>query len=252
MDKQQEQVNRENLSKNSKKKTNNIKCKGISFSGKQCNHNVTDELFCKDHKYMESYTDEMMNNLTVCSGCRKRYYSENGKHCENCKERSRLNRLKQNENIKKCKFEECENGSNNEVKYSEYCGKHQLYGFRDEVKRLNKFTCYNDVRGCRNIMDVREYSKCDVCREKERMNNKKVVNNDDDKISYKENVRVANKKVIKKKNPNEGLSLANQLYNQQAEQYAKEQKDKLIINNDLLKQIDDEQINDSNDDLEND
>jgi hypothetical protein len=251
MDNQQEQLNQEILQKNNKKKINN-KCKGISCSGKQCNHNVQDELFCKDHKYMESYTDKMMSNLTLCTGCRRRYYLENGKQCDDCKERGRLNRLKQNENIKKCKVDECENNSNNEVKYTEYCGKHQLYGFRDEVKELNKFTCYNDVRGCRSIMDVREYSKCDVCREKERMNNKKVVNNDDDKISDKEIVKVANKKVIKKKNSNEGLSLANQLYNQQAEKYAKEQKDKLIINNDLLKQIDDEQIDDSDDDINDD
>ena len=221
------------------KQSKNTKCKGVGKEGKSCYINVTTELFCKNHKYMESYTEEMMNNLTFCTGCRKMYYLENGKQCDKCKERSKLNREKENEVNLKCKLDECKNGTNknkenDENKYKEYCGKHQLYGFRDEVKELNKFTCYNDVRGCRSIMDTNNYSKCDTCREKER---------------NKDRIRNENKPVLKggvnKKSPTKELSLANQLYNQ----YAIEQQNKTIINDDLLKQIDDEEINDSDDDV---
>jgi hypothetical protein len=59
-------------------KENKTKCKGIDYKGDGCRQNVKDELFCKNHRYMESYTEIMMQNLKRCGGCRKMYYLENG------------------------------------------------------------------------------------------------------------------------------------------------------------------------------
>jgi hypothetical protein len=47
-----------------KLKKDKIKCKGVDCHNNQCRLNSQEEsLFCKNHQYMELYTDEMMNNL---------------------------------------------------------------------------------------------------------------------------------------------------------------------------------------------
>ena len=52
-----------------------IKCKGKDYNGDTCRNNIKDDTnFCKYHYYMKDYTEDMLNNLTYCSGCKKYNY----------------------------------------------------------------------------------------------------------------------------------------------------------------------------------
>ncbi len=67
-----------------------IKCKGKDYNGNTCRNNIkNDTCFCKFHYYMKDYTEEMLNNLTYCSCCKKYYYIVDGKICSRCKERGK-------------------------------------------------------------------------------------------------------------------------------------------------------------------
>ena len=75
-----------------------MKCAGKDRELRQCRVNMKNgEKFCKLHLYMEEYTEEMMNHLTVCSTCKKAKYLGDSKICDSCKTRSKKNR----KNVKK-------------------------------------------------------------------------------------------------------------------------------------------------------
>ncbi len=69
------------------------KCNGIDRNKEPCRNSGTIDgigtgvKFCKFHEYMKVYTKDMMDNLTICSGCRKNYYMPNQKMCGSCKGR---------------------------------------------------------------------------------------------------------------------------------------------------------------------
>ena len=48
-----------------------IKCLALDRNLKGCRCNaINDTRFCKKHDYMVDYTEEMLSNLQVCSGCK--------------------------------------------------------------------------------------------------------------------------------------------------------------------------------------
>src|SRR5579871_2824635 len=129
-------------------KEGKFKCKGIDCNRNPCrNYALEDSSFCKYHDYMKKYTDEMILNLKLCSGCKKMYYLENSIQCDNCKNRSKKIRednkksLTENDFCKydKCQFKKQDNG---------YCGKHQRALFKYEVENTGKRVCRDYIRGC--------------------------------------------------------------------------------------------------------
>ena len=49
------------------------KCLAIDRNNNGCRCNaLNDTRFCKNHSYMSDYTDDMIANQTICSGCKNR------------------------------------------------------------------------------------------------------------------------------------------------------------------------------------
>jgi len=148
------------------------KCLAIDRNNNGCRCNALNESrFCKNHSYMSDYTDEMMANQTMCSGCKKSYYLPDGvKTCSNCKERVKQSKITTKEAVMLCASNACKFKHSDENKY---CMKHQLCVFVDETAALGKKLCKQYVRGCRAQLDA-DYSKsaCEEClvieREKDR------------------------------------------------------------------------------------
>ena len=120
---------------------------------------------------MSDYTDEMMANQTICSGCKKPYYlQDDAKTCSNCKERGKQSKISAKGAVILCASDECKFKRSAE---NEYCMKHQLCVFVDDTVALGKKLCKQYVRGCRAQLDA-DYSKstCEEClvieREKDR------------------------------------------------------------------------------------
>ncbi len=148
------------------------KCLSIDRTRKPCrNYALNDTRFCKTHSFMGDYTDDMLKNLTICSGCNiSHYLTDENKTCSKCRERKISNKLKTKADIIPCAKENCSFKRSIENKY---CGKHQMYLFVDETIASGKKVCKNIVRGCRTQLD-NNYSKssCENCLEKEREKDK--------------------------------------------------------------------------------
>lgn len=144
------------------------KCLAIDRNSNLCRCNaLVDTRFCKNHSYMTDYTDEMLSQLSICSGCKKSYYLADGaKNCYNCKERGKQSKIVAKETVVLCASDKCKFKRSSE---NQYCMKHQLSLFVDETAALGKKLCKQYVRGCRAQLDA-EYSKsaCEECLVKER------------------------------------------------------------------------------------
>lgn len=143
-----------------------MKCLAKDRNNNACrNRQINDTRFCKLHQYMNDYTDTMLEQLKLCSGCLKMYYMENSEYlsCDQCRSREKPKKT----DIILCKSENCK------FKRSEeniYCMKHQICLFIDETKLIGKKVCANYVRGCRSQLDdIYKYSKCEMCLEKDRI-----------------------------------------------------------------------------------
>ena len=149
-----------------------IKCKGKDYNGDSCRNNIKDDTyFCKYHYYMKDYTEDMLDNLTLCTGCKKYYYIVEGKTCKICKDRGKKIREKNNTEKIICERDGCTYQRSIE---NEFCGKHQADFFKKEVIKSNKKVCYNYIRGCRNELEINyEKSKCIECLKKDRLTDKK-------------------------------------------------------------------------------
>lgn len=147
------------------------KCLGKDRNNDCCRNNQLDESkFCKFHQYMNDYTNVMLNNLTLCSGCKKMYYILEGKQCDKCIKRGEENRIKNKNNIVLCIKEGCSFKKSEE---NDYCGKHQQEYFKKQTEKIGKKVCSNYIRGCRIQLDKFDtYSRCLECRKKERVKNK--------------------------------------------------------------------------------
>jgi hypothetical protein len=146
------------------------KCAGTDYKGNSCRaYSINDTRFCKNHQHMCDYTDEMIQQMTLCSGCKKLYYLPESKTCEKCKERT----VKYNKDvsekrsaIERCGKPECKNKRSEE---NAYCGIHQLCLFEDECKAENVRPCYQYKKGCRAKLDeTYTFSSCQDCLQKAR------------------------------------------------------------------------------------
>lgn len=96
-----------------------MKCLSKDRNNNNCrNHRVDETRFCKLHQYMNEYTDAMLEELTLCSGCLKMYYMGDSGFicCVGCRSREKLKPP-----VILCKSENCKFKRSNE---NEYCGKH--------------------------------------------------------------------------------------------------------------------------------
>ena len=144
-----------------------LKCLAIDRNLKGCRCNaINDTRFCKKHDYMVDYTEEMLSNLQICSGCKKSYYIPDGKTCSSCRSRGKKNKQINRENIVLCANNKCVFKRSEENKY---CQKHQICVFVDDTVAMGKKVCKQYVRGCRNQLDLDyQYTRCQSCLEKER------------------------------------------------------------------------------------
>jgi hypothetical protein len=123
--------------------------------------------YCITHDYLTEYTDEMLNNLSFCSGCKKHKFIENNyKTCENCR-----NRVKQTKNsiieepIKTNIEEPIKTNIEEPIKTN----------IEELIKNDN--LCSNfKRRGCKNIA-TDGFKRCLKCREKEKEQYNKTKNN---------------------------------------------------------------------------
>ena len=143
------------------------KCSAIDRNLKGCRCNaINDTSFCKKHDYMVDYTEEMLSNLQICSGCKKSYYIPDGKTCSSCRNRGKQNKQVSRENVVLCANDKCVFKRSEENKY---CQKHQICIFVDETVAMDRKVCKNYVRGCRSQLDLDyQYIRCQSCLEKER------------------------------------------------------------------------------------
>ena len=143
------------------------KCSAIDRNLKGCRCNaINDTSFCKKHDYMVDYTEEMLSNLQICSGCKKSYYIPDGKTCSSCRNRGKQNKQTARENVVLCANDKCVFKRSDENKY---CQKHQLCIFVDDTVDMGKKVCKNYVRGCRSQLDLDyQYIRCQSCLERER------------------------------------------------------------------------------------
>ena len=125
-----------------------MKCLSKDRNDKCCRFSpMEDTRFCKFHQYMKEYTDDMLANLELCSGCKKMYNFDGVlKTCDNCQSRSKTNNVIQREKVVLCSKTDCKYKRSVE---NIYCKLHQLQLFIDETTAENKKLCYNYKRGCR-------------------------------------------------------------------------------------------------------
>lgn len=135
------------------------------------NHAIGDTRFCTFHDYMIQYTEEMIENSKICSGCKKNLFiKENEKTCDKCRERAKEKREEFRENVVLCKKEGCKFKRADE---KGYCKKHQICLIIQDVESRNKRLCVNYIRGCRTelAMDHKK-NRCEICLEKDREKDK--------------------------------------------------------------------------------
>lgn len=146
-----------------------MKCLSKDRNNKGCrNRCIGETRFCKLHQYMNEYTDVMLEQLQLCSGCRKMYYMGNSGYvnCEGCRGRE-----KNKKDIVFCKSDNCKFKKSEE---NDYCGKHQICIFVDETNTIGKKVCVNYIRGCRTQLDLSyTYTKCGGCLKKDREKDRK-------------------------------------------------------------------------------
>ena len=127
--------------------------------------------FCKFHQYMnEGYTTEMLENLELCKGCNKMYYfgDQELKTCEKCQKRCEINREKKKKQIILCNKNGCKFKRS---QINEYCLKHQICLFENEVLNEGKKLCTNYIRGCRSKLEMDYgFTRCQDCLQKNRDN----------------------------------------------------------------------------------
>jgi hypothetical protein len=111
---------------------------------------------------METYTKEMMSNLKVCKGCKRKIYLSGGLiTCEKCTIRGRENRekikqkMKEPENMclaENCKYKKGENG---------YCGLHQTIFFVENAKKQGKNPTHSKHKNGSSYSHTRDESTPD-------------------------------------------------------------------------------------------
>jgi len=141
-----------------------MKCISKDRNSAPCRYQA-DGKFCKNHLYMNDYTEEMLANIKPCSTCKKMYFMEDYNTCTSCRTRGETNRNDAKESIILCSKEGCKFKKS----INKYCGKHQALMFVEETELLGLKTCVNYIRGCRTQNPTSyKFSRCEVCLAKDR------------------------------------------------------------------------------------
>lgn len=156
-------------------KKNKEKCGGKDRNDNECRNDTISGLkYCKYHEYMKDYTVDMLNNMSYCLGCRKKYYKPGEKLCITCRNRNEKNKNNKFEadNRPICKRACCDYKVKNG---EEYCGKHSVHGEKIKLEKSGVKLCANFMRGCKkHLENGYEYSKCTDCLELDRKRGKKL------------------------------------------------------------------------------
>lgn len=116
--------------------------------------------FCKTHAYMQEYTPEMIEQCTLCKGCRKMKFTGEYSNCDACRGRGKINRKEEKANVVLCAHKDCKFKKSEENKY---CGKHQLDIFINATEEIGLKCCKNVSRGCRAQLPKDGKSTCEPC-----------------------------------------------------------------------------------------
>lgn len=149
-----------------KRKENKKKCEWINQKGEPCPFKTMEnESFCKHHL---KYKNQILSNLIKCSTCRNMFEQKNNeKICNKCKEISKQNRIKFREKQHLCEAIVKSTGkqcSYKSISENNYCKKHQTYRKIKELEENGFKLCRNKTRGCTNILDEDDKSKCKTCK----------------------------------------------------------------------------------------
>ena len=121
--------------------------------------------FCKTHAYMQEYTPEMIEQCTLCKGCRKMKFTGEYSNCDVCRTRGTANRKQMKAAQVLCVHKDC---TFKKSKENKYCGKHQIDLFIDATEELGLKCCKNVTRGCRAQLPKDGKLRCEPCLAKER------------------------------------------------------------------------------------
>jgi hypothetical protein len=140
--------------------------------GHRCERFMLDNCpYCKTHERFKDYTHEMMANLKFCSECHYQDYLETYLTCEKCRTTRKKGRAKKSavrKALQKCK--KCDNPALE----NEYCGKHRLDAWLEDLHNRGFKECVDYVRGCKvELTQDYQNSKCEICLDKERNSDKK-------------------------------------------------------------------------------
>lgn len=136
------------------------------------NHAIGETRFCAFHDYMMNYTEEMLANSIICSGCKKMVYTSDGvKTCEKCRVRGGVTRQHMRESVVLCKKDGCNNKRSDE---HEYCLKHDICHLLEDVEARSMRLCGNYPRGCRTELPLNHpKNRCETCLTKDREKDRK-------------------------------------------------------------------------------
>ena len=148
-----------------------MKCLAKDRNNNSCrNYYQPGSRFCKNHQYMNDYSDTMLEKTRLCSGCKKMYFMEPGiNQCSTCHGRGTANRekLRTTSVIVLCGKPGCTYSKSAD---NAYCGLHQICLFEDECTNAGTRPCSKYLRGCRVQLSSDYLNRsCAECLEKERV-----------------------------------------------------------------------------------
>lgn len=144
-----------------------MKCISKDRNSAPCRYKAdgTNGKFCKNHTYMNEYTESMLANIKSCSTRKKMYYMEEYNTCSSCRTRGEKTRIESKDSIILC----VKDGCKYKKSINKYCGKHQALMFVEETELLGLKTCVNYIRGCKTQNPTSyKFSRCEVCLAKDR------------------------------------------------------------------------------------
>lgn len=151
------------------------KCMWYLSSDEKCNRfKKIDSEYCKEHEYVEKYTDDMKNleNCRNCKRCKKLFYFDNDKTmCITCRDNVRKRDSKKAEDLKKCLDETNDEKESNKEQIDEKESKGKKSEEKqqskieqnDEKELKGKLTRKCIERGCDNLVDKSKEKRCERC-----------------------------------------------------------------------------------------
>jgi len=123
--------------------------------------------FCKNHLYMNDYTEEMLAATKLCGGCKKMYFiADDGKTCDKCRSRGGENRDIKHAVVVICTHKDCPYQI---FETTEFCKRHQPKSYIEETLAAGLKLCVNHIRGCRAQLEPSyAFTKCKDCLQKDR------------------------------------------------------------------------------------